>query len=95
MRDLIASLKLVETTWSALTRVMVLLMLLRAVMAGGPDRADSIVDMTTLERLLGVDAGQGRGCVRLRIRASGVVVEVVTAIHVGCHLQTRRIRLVF
>ena len=94
MRNLIASLELVETTRTALARVVILHMLLLAVVSGVRYRADSIVNVAALKRLLRIDAGQGSG-VRLRIRASGVMVKVVTTIHVGCHLQTRRIRLVF
>ena len=94
MRNLIASLELVETTRTALARVVILHMLLLAVVSGVRDCADSIVNVAALKRLLRIDTGQGSG-VRLRIRASGVMVKVVTTIHVGCHLQTRRIRLVF
>ena len=48
MRNLIASLELVETTRTALARVVILHMLLLAVVSGVRDRADSIVDMTAL-----------------------------------------------
>ena len=94
MRDLIASLELVETTWTAFARVGILHMLLLAVVSGVWYRVNSIVDVTPLKRLLWIYAGQC-SCIRLRIRASGIMVKVVTTIHVGCHLQTRRIRLVF
>ena len=69
-------------------------MLYLALVSGARQRAYSIVDMTTLERLLRIDTGQ-RCRIRLWIRTSGVMVKVVTTVHVGCHLQTRRIRLVF
>ena len=94
MRDLIATLELVETTRTALARVVILQMLMLVVVSGARDRVDSIIDMTALKRLLWIDARQGSG-IRLRIRAAGIMVKVVTTIHVGCHLQTRRIRLVF
>lgn len=48
MRDLIATLELVETTWTAFAGVVILHMLLLAVVSGVRDRADSIVDMTAL-----------------------------------------------
>ena len=48
MRDLIASLELVETTWTAFARVVILHMLLLAVVSGVRDRVNSIVDVTAL-----------------------------------------------
>ena len=48
MRDLIASLELVETTRTALARVVILQMLMLAVVSGVRDRADSIVNVAAL-----------------------------------------------
>ena len=48
MRNLIASLELVETTRTALARVVILHMLLLAVVSGVRYRADSIVNVAAL-----------------------------------------------